>query len=62
MHVCFETNIFDILEMLSKLHYFDIFPKHIDDKNLKRLCDVFLPEPSSTSHITFNLETPNGGG
>jgi hypothetical protein len=66
MHACFETNIFDTLDMLSKLHNFGIFPECNDDEDLKRLCDVLLPKLGSTfgfiEHILFNLEAPNGGG
>jgi hypothetical protein len=66
MHACFQTNIFYILEMFSKLHNFDIFRKCNDDKDLKKLCGVFLPNLGSAlgfiEHITFNLEAPNGGG
>lgn len=65
MHGCFQTNIFDTLEMLSKLHNFDIFCKCSDDKGLKKFCGVLLPKPGSTlgliKCITFNLEAPNGG-
>ncbi len=66
MHACFQTNIFDILEIFSKLHNFDIFPKRNDDKNLKKFCGVLLLKPGSTlgfmEHISFNLEAPNGSG
>ncbi len=66
MHTCFETNISDTLDMLSKLHNINIFPKCNDDEDLKSFCDVLILEPGSTfgfiEYITFNLEAPNGGG
>lgn len=66
MHACFETNIFDTLDTFSKLRNFGIFLECNDDEDLKRLCDVLLPEPSSTfgftEQIVLNLEAPNGGG
>jgi hypothetical protein len=67
MHACFETNIFDILEMFSKLHNFNIFLERNDhDENFKKNCDVLLPKHGSifgfTKCIAFNLEAPNGSG
>lgn len=52
MHTYFETNIYDTLDMLSKLHNFSIFPKCNDDEDLKSLCDVLILEPGSTFGFT----------